>query len=91
MRGWRTKFVFMLIVYFAGFATAIYILGPAPENQAADNSTKDFLDSTVKSGDFAASFNSGMHKCVEMGKEAACRVAQFLKEKINEERPKSNS
>jgi len=32
MGAWRSKFIFLLIVYFAGFATAIYILVPVPEN-----------------------------------------------------------
>lgn len=27
--GWRSKFLFLLIVYFAGFATAIYYLAPS--------------------------------------------------------------
>jgi hypothetical protein len=26
--GWRSKFIFLLVVYFAGFATAIYYLAP---------------------------------------------------------------
>ena len=31
--GWRSKFVFVLIVYFAGFATAIYCLCPRRRRQ----------------------------------------------------------
>jgi len=91
MRGWRTKFIFMLIVYFAGFATAIYILAPTPENHPEKSSAKGFLDSTVKSGNFVASFNSGMHKCVETGKEAAWRTAKFLKRIANEAQTDSSS
>jgi len=34
--------------------------------------------------DFAKSFNNGMHKCIAAGKDAATRVAKFLKQKINE-------
>jgi hypothetical protein len=26
--GWRSKFIFLMLVYFAGFATAIYCLAP---------------------------------------------------------------
>ena len=84
MRGWRTKLIFLLIVYFAGFATAIYILAPTPENQAGRCGAKGFLNSCVKSGDFVESFNSGMHKAVDFGKDAALRVAKFVKEQINE-------
>ena len=27
--GWRSKLVFLMIIYFAGFATAIYYLAPS--------------------------------------------------------------
>ena len=80
MRGWRSKLVFTLIAYSAGFATAIYTLAPGPEN------TKHSADSPSKSSRFVESFNSGMHKAVDLGKEAACRTAQFIKEKIDEEK-----
>ncbi|HBG28726.1 MAG TPA: hypothetical protein DDX75_16695 [Phycisphaerales bacterium] len=35
--GWRSKFLFMLIIYFAGFATAIYYLAPQGNCSDADN------------------------------------------------------
>jgi len=53
MRGWKTKLVFLLIVYFAGFATAIYCLAPAPEVQPGEESS---ALSAVKSNQFAQSF-----------------------------------
>jgi hypothetical protein len=31
--GWRSKFIFLLVVYFAGFATAIYYLAPSDRGQ----------------------------------------------------------
>ena len=64
MRGWRGKIIFLLIVYFAGFATTIYCLVPVPENQPAE---KSFVYSAFKSDEFAQSFNAGMHKCVDFG------------------------
>ena len=88
MRGWRSKFIFMLIVFFAGFATAIYILAPVPEGQDGQQEAKGLLDSTVKSGDFVQSFNAGLHKAVNFSKDAAQRTAKFLK-KINEGQQKS--
>jgi len=79
MRGWRIKFIFLLIVYFAGFATAIYTLAPVPENKANTSANslfsrsktageKSSVFSALKSDDFAKSFNSGIHKCIEFGK-----------------------
>jgi len=81
MGGWRTKLIFLLIVYFAGFATAIYFLAPAPENQTCE---KSFVNSSLKSDEFAQSFNAGMHKCVDFAKDAAWRAGRFVKEKLDE-------
>ena len=86
MRGWRSKFIFTLIVFFAGFATAIYILAPPPEGQAARHSDNNSQQSQFNSEEFVKDFNSGMHKCLEFGKEAALRTAKLLKEKIKEMR-----
>lgn len=80
MRGWRSKLVFALIAYSAGFATAIYTLAPGPESKRRS------ADSGSRSSQFVESFSSGMHKCVDLGKEAAGRTAEFIKEKIDEER-----
>lgn len=83
MRGWRIKFIFLLIVYFAGFATAIYTLAPVPENRAQPGE-KSFVYSAFKSDEFAKSFNSGIHKCIDFGKEAAGHVAKFIKQKLDD-------
>ena len=94
MRGWRTKFIFLLIVYFAGFATAIYTLAPEPDNEARisqKSSHRSFAHSTFNSEQFTKSVNSGIHKCIDLSKEAACRIAEFIKEKIEERQHKANS
>lgn len=76
----------MLIVYFAGFATAIYIVTPAPEGSAEKSFDNISSASAFDSEEFAKSFNAGMHKCLAFGKEAACQTAEFIKEKIKEMR-----
>ena len=105
MRGWRTKFVFLLIVYFGGFATAIYTLAPVPENKANAYANSSFLRSNkagetgekssvfsaLKSDEFAKSFNTGIHKCIEFAKDAAWRTAKFIKQKIEERQIRANS
>jgi len=85
VRGWRSKFIFLLIVYFAGFATAIYMLAPTPEGKVNSSGT-DSAPSTFNSEEFVQSFNTGMHKCLVFGKDAACRTADFIKEKVKEMR-----
>ncbi len=87
MRGWRSKFIFLLIVYFAGFATAIYALAPAPQDQGSKTS---LLNTDFQVSSFAKSLNSGMHKAVGAGKEATQRAANFIKQKINEHQSQSN-
>ncbi len=87
MRGWRSKFIFLLIVYFAGFATAIYFLAPTSDDTADssfDLSSKDEILSKIKSEEFAKSLNSGLHKCIDFGKEAAGHTAEYIKQKIDE-------
>jgi hypothetical protein len=84
MRGWRTKFIFLLIVYFAGFATAIYMLAPAPEGSTDKSFGKTSSISAFNSQEFVESFNAGIHKCLAFGKVAASHTAEFIKEKIKE-------
>jgi len=84
--GWKSKFLFLLIVYFAGFATAVYVLVPASASanytydKAADNTS--FAVSRFKSDDFARSFRAGMDKCIRFGRRAAERAGIIIKEKF---------
>jgi len=86
MGGWKTKFVFLLIVYFAGFATGIYCLAPVPEDQADSTAERSFTHSVFKSDEFALSFNSGLHKAVDFSKDALSKAGEFIKEKLDERR-----
>lgn len=88
--GWKTKFVFMLIVYCAGFATAVYCLAPAPE--PGDGSPQlAGLAGTIKSEVLARSVNSGIHKAVDLGKEAAAELAKRIEKEIEKARSESPS
>lgn len=84
MGRWRVKLIFLMIVYFSGFATAIYTLAPAGENQAVASVEKGFLHSAFKSDEFARSFNTGLHRAVDYGRAAAVRVSEFVKQQLNE-------
>jgi len=89
MGGWRSKIVFLLVVYFAGFATAIYCLAPTPESSTHRAGQKSAFLDTLKSDDFARSFNSGMHKCFNFAKDAAGRAGKFVKQKLDERQAES--
>ena len=86
--GWRTKFVFVLIVYAAGFATAIYCLAPTPDPQTGPPLPVSQVRSALKSQQLAKSFNSGMHKCIGFGKDAAAQAvaeaARLIQTKMDE-------
>jgi len=71
----------LLIVYFAGFATAIYCLAPVSDKQPGKSSNKGFPHSAVKSDEFAKSFNIKMRECLDYGKDAAHHVGAYLKQK----------
>ena len=86
MGGWRSKLIFLLIVYFAGFATAIYCLAPVPENRDFKLGEKSLVNSAVKSDEFAESFNARMHKCIDFGKDTARRAGRFIKQKLDDKR-----
>ncbi|HUV64485.1 MAG TPA: hypothetical protein VMW24_11350 [Sedimentisphaerales bacterium] len=89
MSGWRSKLIFLLIVYFGGFATAIYMLAPAPKN-AKPLALGSLLPSRtgqaerITSEEFVESFNTGMHKAFAFGKVAALHTAKFIREKLKE-------
>ena len=89
MGGWRGKLIWLLVIYFAGFATAIYCLAPAPENQPYRNADRGFVHSAFKSDQFAQSFNVEMHKFLDFAKDAADRAGKIAKEKLAEARADS--
>jgi hypothetical protein len=85
--GWRSKLVFVLMVYFAGFATAVYCLAPPPA-EGGTAKGKPMIGS-LRSDQFVQSFNSGMHKAIDLGKDAAKQAAQLIQEKANEAQAKT--
>lgn len=86
MWGWRSKLIFLLIVYFAGFATAIYCLAPVTDERACEISEKGFAYSALKSDEFAESFNVKMHKCLDYSKDAVQRMGALMKQKLDDEK-----
>ena len=93
--GWRTRFISLLIVYFAGFATAIYMLVPGTESEERaavyKHSDKALNLSEFKSEEFAKSFKSGMDKCLDFSRDTAIRAGSFIKEKIDERQQQAGS
>ncbi len=84
MRGFRGKFILLLIVYFAGFATAIYTLAPMPDSENTIQSEQGPAWSALKGEKFTQEFNVQLHRCVDFVKEKSEEAGEFIKEKIKE-------
>jgi hypothetical protein len=87
MLGWRGKIVKVLVIYFAGFATAIYALvpGSADQNQglyAAEKNSNSIV-SFLKSDDFAISFRKQIDRSITLGKVVTCKLGDLLREKYS--------
>ena len=91
IRDWRHKLIFLLVIYFAGFATAIYCLAPAPQNAVNQTDYNSFAYSALKSDEFATAFNEGLHKLIDFGKSAALRTADFIKQEYNQRKTQEKS
>ena len=91
IRGWRNKLIFLLVVYFFGFATAVYCLAPVPQNTGNRTGEKSFAHSALKSDEFAMSFNEGLHKLINFSKSAALRTANLIKQEYNQRRAQVKS
>jgi hypothetical protein len=88
--GWRMKFVSLLVVYCAGFATAIYCLAPAPEAGEGQSLQLAKLPGSIDSQEIVRSVNCGIHKCVDFSKVAAADLAQRIHKEIDKAQTKSD-
>ncbi|NQV34247.1 MAG: hypothetical protein HQ515_16250 [Phycisphaeraceae bacterium] len=88
--GWRARFVFLLMVYVAGFATAIYVMTPTQEGQGFSFQGKGRLREAIQPRQFAQSVNTGLSKCADMSKTIAEHASVIIKEQLDERR-KSNA
>lgn len=80
MGGWRCRFILMLIIYFAGFVTAVYYLAP----RRADAHQVQTACTSATSQAFAIEFNGHMQNALDFGKRAAVRTGDVIKEKMHE-------
>lgn len=78
------KFVFLVVIYCAGFATAVYFIAPTPREGRASPSQQDGLYGSVDSRELACAMNAGMHKAADFSKELAIRASLVIKERVKE-------
>ena len=87
MFGFRGKMLFTLVVYFAGFATAIYVIAPvdaeAMEVKGEALGT-DIPVMRVDSEEFAEKASEALHKFVSFAEGKASEVKRLVKAKLAE-------
>ncbi len=87
MFRWRSKLLFILIVYFAGFATAVYFLAPVDEEMTASgNSGESYLHRQFDTELFAQVTSARLHKFFSFAGDKASEVSELIKEKLAESR-----
>ncbi len=92
MGQWRGKILFALIVYSAGFATAIYVLAPSKFQEVSSRVTSSAVrtqDGTTERDGFdsqawAASVRVGMSKAVSFAEEQALQIAEMVKTRMEQ-------
>ena len=70
-----------MLLYSAGFVTAIYTLAPAPQNksQYTAEEQKSLAFSAVKSDEFALRFNGKLHDIIDWSKQKAQHGAEIIR------------
>lgn len=93
MRGWRSRVLVYLIVYFGGFATAIYYLAPASDRADGGISRSGFnfgqKAAEVKSSEVGKVAGAGMKKFVGFAEEKAKQLGEVIKQKLAEQKQNS--
>ena len=78
--GWKSKLLFMLIVYFAGFATAIYYLAPAGVQSRDSNGAVSSAGESSGAGGFDGLYDKA---CAKASASFSGMDSREFKEKFN--------
>lgn len=96
MGRWRSKLLFAMIVYAAGFLTAIYVLAPSDIQAVAGGNGPSgrILDETTQRAGFdgrawAASARAGMDKARAFAEEQALHFAEKFKTSMQQSTPEA--
>ena len=87
---WRGKLLFSLILYAAGFATAIYVLVPSTAQASSqtcgiDRPSQDNAQlAGIETQAWAAAMRTGMTKAMSFAEENALRVAEKIKMQLQQ-------
>ena len=82
MRNWRGKLITALVIYFAGFATAIYFLAPVTEAGGKAEQVTRSRESNSETQQFAIAFNGKMKQALSFAEEKAVEIGQTIKTEL---------
>ncbi|NLK40799.1 MAG: hypothetical protein GX298_01930 [Planctomycetes bacterium] len=94
MRHWRTKLLTSIVLYGAGFMTAVYVLAPPPAQPAEDRKISERyaaseqwgLEADADSQNRGAALRAGMDKVIRFAEENAVKGVQAIKAQLDQRR-----
>ncbi len=94
MGHWRTKLLTSIVLYGAGFITAVYVLAPSPAQVPKDREISERVawsnqwnnESGASSQDRAAAMRAGMDKVIRFAEEHAVKGMRAVKAQIDQRR-----
>lgn len=96
MGQWRTKLLKSIILYSAGFITAVYVLAPSPAPTTDGGGTGErymWSSGTEEAGfssqDRAATMRAGLDKVIRFAEDNAVKGIRAVKAQIDQRRPNS--
>ena len=95
MGHWQSKFLFSVILYAAGFVTAVYFLAPNPVSAADQSQTAETsswlqpaqagaADSGADSEVWMTKVRAGIDTSIDFAEEQALRVANLIRSKMKQ-------
>ena len=94
MGRWRRKLLLSLIIYSAGFASAVYVLAPSSAQASSDSSratassgwsanAETWIDK-AQANQWAGKLKTGMDKFVSFAEDNALRAAEMIRSKTGQ-------
>ena len=87
MGGLRSKFLVALIIYFAGFATSIYLQAPALDNTGVvqtQNSNFEEIQQESRAEDITKRFKSKLFEYLSIAEEKASKAGESFQARLDE-------
>ncbi len=88
MSGFKAKFIILLIVYFAGFATAVYLFTPVSQQ---NKSLQTDSDHSFTTNWFVKTLNTGLHGAVDITKTVTYNASTYIRQRNNDANQNQNT